>query len=81
MITLTNDWHNTSTQIRANVGDRLNETQVRRIERRLCPYSDCVCQPIRGKQDYDLDPVGREYDGNIERTIYRVVSRWENSNG
>jgi len=76
MITLTNDFHGTSTQIRAEVGDTLNETQVKRIERRLCPsYSSCGCTPIRGRQDYDLDPVGLEWDGNIERTIYRVVKR------
>ena len=73
MITLTNDFHNTTTKIRAVVGDTLNELQVQRIKRRLCPYSDCVCTPIRGRQDYDLDPVGLEWDGNIERTIYRVV--------
>ena len=79
MITLTNDWHDTSTQIRAKVGDRLNGTQVKRIERRLCPYSDCVCQPIRGNQEYGLDYVGYEWHGNVQRNVYRVVNRWENS--
>ena len=73
MITLKNNFHNTETKIRAQVGDTLTEIQAKRIERRLCPYPECGCTPVRGKQEYNLEAIGLEWDVNIERTIYKVV--------
>ena len=75
MITLKNNFHNTETKIRANVGDILTEIQVKRIERRLCPYSECGCTPVRGKQEYNLDPIGFEFDRSVERVVYKVISQ------
>ena len=43
MITLTNDFHNTSVRLRANIGDYLSPSQIKRAARILCPVSDCCC--------------------------------------
>ena len=43
MITLTNDFHNTKAAIRAKVGETVSEDTIRRVSRKLCPWSDCTC--------------------------------------
>jgi hypothetical protein len=54
MITINNDFHGTSINLRANIGDELTESQIKRARSALCPVSCCTCGgPIgeRGKQD------------------------------
>ena len=63
MITLTNDFHNTSIRLRAKFDDYLSTGQVKRAARTLCPVSDCYCGQtaanIRGRQNgFDLLQIG-----------------------
>jgi len=54
MITIRNDFHNTEVSIRANIGDELTESQIKRARNELCGISGCTCGgPIgeRGHQD------------------------------
>ena len=55
MITLRNDFHNTSVNVRADVGDYLTDGQAARIARKLCPSTQhCSCGDelkMRGPQD------------------------------
>ena len=43
MLTLTNNFHNTSAKIAAKVGDTVTKATVRRVRKALCPASDCKC--------------------------------------
>ena len=45
---LTNDFHQTTTTVRAKKGDYLSPAQVKRIKRRLCPWHDCTCSGALG---------------------------------
>lgn len=54
MITIRNDFHNTSVTIRAAIGEELTESQIKRARRALCPVGGCTCGgPVgnRGNQD------------------------------
>lgn len=54
MITIRNDFHNTEVSIRANIGDELTESQIKRARNELCGISGCTCGgPVgeRGLQD------------------------------
>ena len=60
MITLTNDFHNSSVNVRAQLGTDLSERQVRRIRRVLCGIEDCTCSArtgVRGEQQYWIDDI------------------------
>jgi len=56
IITLTNDFHNSSVNVRvAKIPAVLSASQVRRIRRELCGQRNCACRnvaaaAIRGKQ-------------------------------
>ena len=53
MITITNDYHNSAVTLRANVGDELSRSQIRRARAALCGLDGCTCGgPIgdRGRQ-------------------------------
>jgi len=67
MITLTNDFHNTSVRLRANIGDHLSDSQIKRAARVLCPVSDCCCGQnelnTRGRQDGFYIEFGRIVEG------------------
>ena len=78
MITLTNDWHGSTTRIRAKIGDLLNEDQVKRIGKCLCSITDCGCSDdtgTRGDQDYGLNIVEIGDRGLRTSDTYRVVAR------
>ena len=54
MITITNNFHGTSVNLKANIGDELTESQVKRARKQLCGVSGCTCWGMlgnRGKQD------------------------------
>lgn len=54
MITITNNFHNTSYRLRATIGAELSAAQIRRSRKALCGMHDCTCGgPLgeRGKQD------------------------------
>jgi len=53
MITLTNNFHGTSANIRAAIGDELTASQIKRAKRELCGIHGCTCSGpagARGKQ-------------------------------
>jgi len=56
MITLSNNFHNTSVRINANIGDELSPAQIRRSRRALCGLADCSCG----------GPLGERYGENSE---------------
>lgn len=80
IITLTNDFHNTSVNLRANMGDTLSASQVRRARNSLCGNSDCTCSGDLGTRgpgsvspdSIALEMVGADRDG---RPMYRVIER------
>lgn len=43
MITVRNDFHCTEVRVRANIGDTLTESQVKRCRRKLCGIKGCSC--------------------------------------
>lgn len=54
MITVKNSFHHTAVQIRAEIGDELTASQIRRARKELCGIRGCLCGgPIgeRGPQD------------------------------
>ena len=62
MITLTNDFHRTSINLRAEEGDTLTPAQYRRVQSTLCGIHGCTCGTVRGTQPYALcregfDPI------------------------
>ena len=58
LITLRNDFHNTSVRVRADYGDFLTDNQARRVARTLCPGTSCCCGEdelnTRGPQDDNI---------------------------
>ena len=78
MITLRNNFHNSSTRIRAKIGDLLDEAQVKRIGKRLCSSRGCGCSDdtgTRGAQDYGLEIVDIGDRGLRTSDTYKVVAR------
>ena len=73
MITLKNNFHSTSVNLRPRNG-RLSPAQMRRARRVLCGLSECQCGGIRGPQEYELEP---EPDGGakVERNHYLTRDR------
>jgi len=43
MVTVTNDFHGTKVFLRADVGDELSPSQIRRSRAALCGISGCTC--------------------------------------
>ena len=58
MITLRNDFHGTEARVKAEIGETLTPSQTRRVQRKLCPFSDCRCGVVRGRQ---YDETGRRF--------------------
>jgi len=54
MITLKNNFHGTSVNLRPRNG-RLSPAQMRRARRELCGLSDCKCGSIRGPQEFEVE--------------------------
>jgi len=73
MITLKNNFHGTSVNLRPRNG-RLSPAQMRRARRELCGLSDCQCGGIRGPQEFEID---REPDGGatVEWNLVLVGDR------
>lgn len=69
MITLTNNYHDTTVRLHANIGDTLTVNQVKRARRVLCGLSGCSCGGNlgeRGKQAVEIVPVyHRDYPGEV----------------
>ena len=57
MITLTNNFHNTSVRIRANIGDELSQAQIRRSRQILCGFEGCTCGGLLGER-YGAESIG-----------------------
>jgi hypothetical protein len=63
MITLTNDFHNSSVSIRATVGDLLTPAQIRKAKATLCGINGCACGgPLgeRGEQSSRIEQIGQD---------------------
>ena len=79
MITLTNNFHNTEINIRADVGDTLTHSQVSRSRRALCGIADCSCsgrEGTRGPQTVELDPV---WDYDHQHETFKIVAIHESN--
>lgn len=61
MITIRNNFHNTSIRLRANIGDELTPAQIKRAKHTLCGITGCTCSGDageRGEQDgFELIPA------------------------
>ena len=71
MITLTNDFHNTEYNLRANLGDELSPSQIRRSRKALCGVSGCTCGgPLgeRGDTHYG-EEIGYAPDGAVRIVV------------
>lgn len=60
LVTLVNDFHGTSVNVRAEVMCHgvhceiaLTDSQWSRVNRKLCGMSDCACGGLRGRQEFD----------------------------
>ena len=56
MIKLSNDFHNTSTTVRANVGDFISHARIKAIKSRLCGAKGCACSGAIGTRGSQADP-------------------------
>ena len=61
MITLKNEFHNTETRVRAQIGDTLTGNQTYRAARNLCGISDCVCGGEAGQRGPQHTDEGRRF--------------------
>lgn len=71
MITIQNNFHNTSTTIRK--AGRISESQERRIRKALCGVSGCTCGGAlgeRGPQSCEID-----YDSDGRVLVFEMVAR------
>lgn len=58
MITITNDFHNSSVTLRVNLGQWLSKSQIQRARNTLCGISGCTCGgnlSERGRQAVEID--------------------------
>lgn len=51
MLTLINSYHQTEIQIKANPGDSVSKSTLRRVRKALCGISDCQCGGEDGTRD------------------------------
>ena len=61
MITLKNEFHNTETRVRAQIGDTLTRNQTYRAARNLCGISDCLCGGEAGQRGPQHTDEGRRF--------------------
>ena len=64
IITLRNDFHNTTTTVWPQ-DHRLTAEQIAEAKRRLCGSSDCMCGGIRGRQDVRLELLDSDGDVSV----------------
>lgn len=75
MITLQNDFHNTNTTLRCDLGSSLSKSQIRRARKNLCGISECTCGGNlgeRGNQGVEIHHEGWNDDGEDIR-IYALA--------
>ena len=72
MITLKNEFHNTETRVRAQIGDTLTGNQMSRAARNLCGFSDCVCGGEAGQRGPQHTDDGRRFVLSVDRTLIYV---------
>ena len=66
MITLTNNFHHTTYTLRANYGEALSPSQIRRARKALCGVQGCTCGGNlgeRGPNNPVVEPLGYNSDG------------------
>ena len=72
MITLKNEFHDTETRVRAQIGDTLTGNQVRRAARKLCGLYDCVCGGEAGQRGPQHTDDGRRFFLSDDLTLQYV---------
>lgn len=68
MLTILNDFHNTTAQVRPGLDGILSASQVLRVRRKLCGVSECRCGGTlgeRGPRAVEIEPLG---DGRVRLT-------------
>jgi hypothetical protein len=67
MLTLQNDFHNTSVSLRAKRGQELSLAQVRRARRILCGITACNCGGTLGQRgaNPEVDAFGYDQTGHL----------------
>lgn len=66
LVTLINDFHNTSATIRVDsFPHQLTDAQHRRVMRLLCGMSDCRCGTIRGPQYHNEHRLRIDWEPDI----------------
>jgi len=73
MITLTNNYHNTSVHLRASVGDYLTQSQISRARRELCGMSDCDCCSSLGTRGHQSVSIESGYIRGNDQQIYLIT--------
>jgi len=73
MITLTNNYHNTSVNLRASVGDYLTQSQISRARRELCGMSDCECCSSLGTRGQQSVTIESGYIRGNDQPVYLVI--------
>jgi hypothetical protein len=73
MITFSNSFHNTSCQVRADIGDWLTQSQIRRIRKTLCGQKQCACGgdvAQRGEQaGFSIESHGYDHNNKLKIRI------------
>jgi hypothetical protein len=62
MITVRNEFHDTTARIRASIGDTLTPSQVKRCRRTLCGVEGCTCGGALSERGQQHDDEGRAFD-------------------
>lgn len=75
-ITLSNDFHNTSAYVRAEVDTYgrliLNLAQYQRAMQRLCGMSGCACGGVRGPGQPRIEPYNN-HAGPTGNRLYEII--------
>jgi len=59
MITLRNDFHNSTVRLHAQLGDELTPAQIKRAKNTLCGISGCACGGALGQRGRQRQEDGR----------------------
>ena len=70
MITIRNTIHNTSVRLRADWGQQLTVSQMRRAERELCGLQGCQCGALHRDPAIEVDYTG-EQNGIYLATLWQ----------
>jgi hypothetical protein len=77
VIEIFNDFHNSSVSLRAEPGQELSLSQIRRAQRTLCGISDCLCGGSigqRGEQSVRIEVIGYDRQGHPRIRVDRLES-------